>query len=98
MLHCVYQPIFNGVTRKFSNAIFRVYVVKSMKTDYAARNVTVPLDEFGRVSCACQSITFINCKHLVQIHFFPKHTQFVCNLSVGSAILCTQQNNFSTFL
>jgi hypothetical protein len=61
MLHCVYQLIFNGVRQKFSNAIFRVYVVKkSMKTDYVARNGTMALnDEFGRMSCVCQSIAFI---------------------------------------
>ena len=90
MLHCVYQLIFNGVTQKFSNTIFRPYVVKSVKRDYVPRNGTMVLrDEFGRVSCACQSITFINCKNLVQIHIFPKYSQFLCNFSVGSAILCT---------
>jgi len=60
MLQCAYQLIFNGVTQKFSKAIFRVYVVKNMKIDYFARSGTMALnDEFGRVSCACHSITFI---------------------------------------
>jgi hypothetical protein len=59
--------------QKYSNAIFRVCVVKTMKTDYVAINGTMAVnDVFGRVSCACQGISFIKLQKFGANTFLPE--------------------------